>query len=54
MMKYELDLIRTAVSNSLNLSTINKKRSLPPQLSWLQKFEQKTRIFTLTYFVTNY
>ena len=44
MMKYELDLIRTVASNSLSLSTINKKRSLLPQVSWLCAFARNRRI----------
>ena len=43
-MKYELDLFRTVASNSLSLSTINKKRSLLPQLSWLCAFARNRHI----------
>ena len=44
MMKYELDLFRTVASDSLSLSTINKKRSLLPQVSWLCAFARNRRI----------
>ena len=49
----ELDSIRTAASNSLSLSTINKKRAQLPQVSWLRGFKGNRRtqdpISTLTF-----